>query len=90
MGIVYKAEDTRLESEIEESNNFTVFPNPFTAHLYLKQPADADHIELTNQLGQCMFSGKNIEEQDFFKLPKGVYFLKIIGVQSAVAKVLKE
>ena len=57
----------------------SAFPNPFEDHIFLKNAAiDAD-LELSNAIGQIIFSGKNIEKQDFSSLPKGLYFLKISG-----------
>jgi arylsulfatase B len=52
-----------------------VYPNPFTARIYVKTAAAAQYFELKNSLGQTVFKGQNIYTQDFSYLPQGVYFL---------------
>jgi hypothetical protein len=56
-----------------------VYPNPFTAHIYFKTDMSNQFFELTNALGQTVFSGQYIDKTDFSGLPKGVYFLKMKG-----------
>ncbi len=53
------------------------FPNPFENHITVENAQGDENYELSNQLGQVFFKGKNIEKQDFSYLANGVYFLKI-------------
>jgi arylsulfatase B len=54
-----------------------VSPNPFENYLKIENAEGDEVYELSNQFGQVLFLGKNIETQDFSNLAKGVYFLKI-------------
>lgn len=65
------------------------FPNPFKSQIYLKASEKDLEIELINTLGQIIFSGKNIENNDFSALPQGIYFLKIRGKNPQVIKLEK-
>lgn len=56
-------------------NNVSVFPNPFTDKIFV-QNMERENYELSNSFGQVIYSGKNIEAQDFSNLPNGIYFLK--------------
>ena len=62
------------------------FPNPFSAHIYLSGNVVS---ELVNPFGQVIFSGKNIEVQDFSGLANGVYFLKIAENGIHIVKMIK-
>ncbi len=69
-------------------NNIRVFPNPFENYINIKNARGDETYELSNQLGQVFFKGKNIETQDFSHLAKGVYFLKIN--EKRILKMIKE
>jgi arylsulfatase B len=57
----------------------TFGPNPFTNHIYAHNaPADAV-FELTNALGQVIYSGAHIEQPDLSSVPAGYYYLKMNG-----------
>lgn len=56
--------------------DFSVYPNPFTSHIDITSKSESDVFELSDCLGQVIYSGKNIDQQNFYSLPKGVYFLK--------------
>ena len=67
-----------------------VYPNPFRAQIYLNSPDDDAQVELINPMGQLVFSGKHIEQQDFSNLAKGSYFLRVMGGNVQVIKINKE
>ncbi len=69
------------------TGGLSVYPNPFHDRLYVKAASGEEIFELVNTLGQVVFSGKDIEKQDFSGLEKGVYFLRVSG---KVLKVEKE
>jgi len=54
-----------------------VFPNPFERNLHFQNLNGRENFLLFTQLGQVVYSGKEIESQNFSDLPKGIYFLKI-------------
>lgn len=59
----------------------SVYPNPFTNHIYTTNN-DADVLyQLSNQFGQIIFKGNHINVQDFSKLPNGVFTLNIKSKQ---------
>ena len=67
-----------------------VFPNPFRNAIHLIRKHPNESYQLVNYLGQLIYSGKNIEENDFSDIPSGMYLLKIIGPYSNIIKLLKE
>lgn len=69
------------------NNPLKMYPNPFSSHIQIKALKGNESVELSNSLGQVLFSGQNIEKEDFSYLPKGVYFLK---VNSQLIKMIKE
>lgn len=77
-------------AELENSElPIQAYPNPFKSHIYLKNSGNNLEFELSNTLGQTIFSGKNIEKYDFSALTQGVYFLKIRGKNRQVIKLEK-
>lgn len=63
-----------------------VFPNPFHSTIYAKTEEQNALFRLCNPLGQLIFEGGHIEQQDFSQLPSGAYFLSISGKTSLVLK----
>ncbi len=77
--------------ELTESPKIcSIYPNPFRAHIYLKNKPEGARFELVNPIGQVIFSGRNIEDQNFSNLPIGAYFLKIKREAVQVIKLEKE
>jgi hypothetical protein len=70
-------------------SNVVVFPNPFTTKINIQGATGSETFELVNAIGQQIFVGKNIEEQDFSSVAKGVYFLKVQNT-SSVIKLVKQ
>lgn len=70
-------------------SNVIVFPNPFTSKINIQAATGNEVYEFVNALGQQIFVGKNIEEQDFSSLSNGVYFLKVLNT-SSVIKLVKQ
>lgn len=67
-----------------------VSPNPFTEHFFLKEKTGNENFELFNVIGQIIFSGCNVEQQNFSFLPSGIYFLKVFDASNAVIKLFKQ
>jgi arylsulfatase B len=73
-----------------ESNEIKVFPNPFHFKINLKSHTGNENYELYSNLGQLIFKGKSIENQDFSALANGIYFLKIIDKTTTTFKLVKD
>jgi polyhydroxybutyrate depolymerase len=68
-----------------------VFPNPFSDKLKINSTIEVNNYYLSNSIGQLIWEGKNIEQQDFSHLKSGLYYLKIattFGKQ--IVKLIKE
>lgn len=55
----------------------TVYPNPFTNKINIGNSIGDEEFVLTNSIGQNVYSGTNIQEQNLTYLQNGIYFLKI-------------
>jgi hypothetical protein len=75
------------ENELE--NNLQVYPNPFTNKINIKNLSGNETFVLTNLIGQKIFEGKNISEEDFTNLLNGIYFLKIYGQSKNQSQTIK-
>ncbi len=58
-------------------NNLSVFPNPFTSNINIENSVATYNYTLLNSVGQILWTGKNIEQQNFSYLNNGFYFLKV-------------
>lgn len=67
-----------------------IYPNPFSSYLHLSSANNQDVYTLYNTLGQALYKGKELEQQDFSSLPKGLYFLKNNSTPSTMLKAIKE
>ena len=56
---------------------FDIYPNPFTNKINLINVTGKENYELINSIGQIMWKGMNIDQQDFSNLAVGIYFLKV-------------
>jgi len=66
--------------------NLKVYPNPFSSYIYVLNNQEV--VALYDGLGQLIYSGNNIKEQDFSNLKCGVYFLREQGKGGAI-KIVK-
>ena len=76
-------------SEIKISGT-AIYPNPFTSTINIKNKSGNEIFELTNCVGEIIYSGKYIEQQNFSFLANGIYFLKVGDKTNSVIKLLKE
>ena len=58
-------------------NKIKLYPNPFNSSINISGAIGSEFYSLTNLFGQMIWSGKNIEQQDFSSLTSGIYFLTI-------------
>jgi hypothetical protein len=78
-------------NQIAEDEKVWVSPNPFTCMLNVHQAKGDETYEVVNAFGQTIWAGKNVQQQDFSDLTRGVYFLKIISANSIqIEKVFKQ
>lgn len=68
----------------------TVYPNPFSSKITIENTLGNETYQLYNEIGQRLFSGKNIENQDFSGLQKGIYLLEINGETTSKIKLIKQ
>lgn len=81
---------TTAITEITHQPSIMAYPNPFNAFIHIKSINGSEYCELTNSMGQLIYSGHNIETQDFSSLLSDVYFLKVTGKSISVLKLIKE
>lgn len=79
-----------VNNDALEANENKVFPNPFHSKINLKSYTGNENYELYSNLGQLIYKGKLIENQDFSALSNGIYFLKISDKATSTIKLIKE
>lgn len=57
--------------------HYSVFPNPFSDKINIENATGSESYQLYNSVSQMIWTGRNIEQQDFSDLNSGLYFLKI-------------
>lgn len=65
------------------------YPNPFSNRIFVNNAPINAVFSLTNAIGQVVFYGKNVEQEDFSALPTGAYFLRVSDLKPTVFKFLK-
>ncbi|WP_396171054.1 DUF1566 domain-containing protein [Flavobacterium sp.] len=74
----------------QEFNTIKLFSNPFTTKLQLTNTIGNEFYELSDTNGKQIYSGKNIDTQDFSDLANGLYLLKITNETTYTLKLIKE
>ena len=64
-------------SETFDLENLLIYPNPFSDKINLHNENSKGLYILYNSSGQIIYSGKNINEENFSSLPSGVYFMHV-------------
>jgi hypothetical protein len=64
-----------------------VYPNPFSDKINLTIKTGNENFALIDYFGQIIWTGKNIEQQDFSYLSNGLYFLRI---DNQIIKLMKQ
>ena len=67
-----------------------VSPNPFHNFISIKSGSGNENYKLYSNLGQLIYDGTAIENQDFSSLANGIYFLKIMDKSTSTIKLIKE
>ena len=66
-----------VENPQMSDNKIKFYPNPFNSSINISGAIGSEFYSLTNLFGQMIWSGNNIEQQDFSSLTSGIYFLTI-------------
>ena len=77
-------------NSVDLKSKIKVFPNPFTSKITIENAVGNEYFKLYNEIGLEIFSGKNIEKQDFTSLLKGIYILEIKGETTLKIKLIKQ
>ena len=71
-------------------NSLNVYPNPFATSIKIEGKEENELYELINSTGQIIWTGKQINDQDFSLLTNGLYFLRIYnGNSTQTTKLIK-
>ncbi len=71
---LYPASINKTDSKL----NIQCYPNPFKSRINLLNISGKENYELSNAMGQMIWSGTQLKNQDFSYLTSGIYFLKIV------------
>ena len=75
---------------IEALKSLNVYPNPFTSSINIEGKFENEYYEILNSTGQIIWTGKQINKQDFSSLTNGLYFLIIYnGNSTQTTKLIK-
>ena len=80
---------TGLNENKIATQDVTVFPNPISSYINIISNYENAEFDLFNSVGENVFSGKNISNQNFSCLPQGVYVLKITDKKTNFIKLIK-
>jgi hypothetical protein len=84
LGNSYSVKSTISDVQIEENNNFVIYPNPADDYIYLSSSEKfIDNIQIFDAMGICIIDNITMSSNfgnfkfDISKLPIGIYFIKI-------------
>ncbi len=66
-----------------------IYPNPFKSQLFAANSPSNSQFTIFNSEGNIIYKGHEINEQDFSKLPIGIYFIKS-NYSQKIFKLIKE
>lgn len=80
------------EQRLVELTSYRLLQNPFTQYIQLTNCKGNENFTLYNSQSAVLWSGRNIQEQNFAYLTQGLYVLKIEGGKgvSSALKVIKK
>jgi hypothetical protein len=82
-----KSESPTAINDVDKKNKLEAYPNPFFDYIKMNIKSSYEVSVLQNIKGEIIYKGKEIEQQNFSNLPKGVYFLRI---KKEIIKLIKE
>ena len=79
-------------TKVTKNNNFDIYPNPSSTSISISSHLPINQITITNLVGRTVYSKNYLDEEevkvDIEGLQKGIYFVKVNGVE--VHKLVKE
>jgi arylsulfatase A-like enzyme len=84
------SQTTPTKDMVEVIKNLRIYPNPVTDYLKVEQAHGDESFRIFNSLGQVLFSGKGVEQQNLSALSSGVYYLEIIAHDKVVLRFVKQ
>lgn len=82
---------TPLSVNILDKNILRIYPNPFISKINIEGSLGTEMYLLKNLYGQTVWTGKHIEQQHFYHLCNGIYFLTIVKeTMHQTLKLIKE
>ncbi len=79
-----------VDDRVGISNSVQVFPNPFTNQIKVQNSTGLEFYKISDAKGQVVWTGNQIENQDFSRLSPGIYFLSVYTPKSATTvKIIK-
>jgi arylsulfatase A-like enzyme len=72
------------------NKDFTIYPNPFSSFIKLSNYQKEDFYQLYNLFGTIIYTGNEIEKQDFSGLAKGIYFVKNLNMKNQIIQIVKD
>ncbi|MEO8086689.1 MAG: T9SS type A sorting domain-containing protein [Bacteroidota bacterium] len=82
---------TTAISNIQKQNQITIFPNPSNHNIKISSGETLDHISICNLQGENILnltSDKKETSIDVSRLPKGIYFIKVIAAGNSTTQKL--
>jgi len=87
-----QSDDFLLGFDEQLGSQFNVYPNPVLTELYIKSPRQLENIEISNTLGQTIFSSKlevPFNRVNLSILSEGIYFGKIYDTKNQLMYTVK-
>jgi len=83
--------NTTNTSSVIKKSPIKIYPNPFSNTIQIENSSGDENYLLLNTIGQTIWSGKNIHQQDFSSIDKGIYFLQINSKNNVInLKMIKQ
>ncbi len=71
--------NTSVYNQNFDNKAIPIYPNPFTNKINILNIKPNTEMTLFNNIGQIIYQGNDIINQDFTYLTKGIYFIKVEG-----------
>lgn len=78
---------TSYLEKISSKNSLEIWPNPIVNFIHLEDKFVHSEFEIYNSVGQKIWIGNNIQEQDLSYLAPGLYSLNLIGNNGSKASI---
>lgn len=73
-------------NSISDKVSLKIYPNPFSNRIKFDNTDKIGNFTLSNSIGQVIWSGKKIENEDFSYLTSGLYFLRLDNITTKIFK----